>query len=143
MNAAARLAETRDLSAKLFRVVRRMEQDFEAVAASLGLTPLQARTMLGLENPTPMRDLAQLMSCDASNVTGLADRLERLGLIERVTGADRRVKLLSLTEQGASLRAELADRVASGSTVSARLDGPERARLDALLDKLLATDCAP
>lgn len=140
MNAAARLAEAHDLGAKLFRVVRRMEQDFEAVATSLGLTPLQARTLLGLEEPIPMRGLAGIMSCDASNVTGLADRLERLGLIERVPGADRRVKLLSLTERGASLRAELEERVISDSTVSARLSGPERAQLDALLQKLLATD---
>lgn len=140
MNAAARLAEAHDLSAKLFRIVRRMEQDFEAVAASLGLTPLQARTLLGLEEPMPMRGLAGMMACDASNVTGLADRLERLGLIERVPGVDRRVKLLSLTERGTSLRAELAERVASGSTVSARLSRPERAQLDTLLEKLLATD---
>ncbi|MBC6446179.1 MarR family winged helix-turn-helix transcriptional regulator [Actinokineospora xionganensis] len=135
---AARLAEARDLGVKLFRVVRQMEQDFEVVAASLGLTRLQARTLLGLEQPIPMRDLATTMSCDASNVTGLADRLQRLGLIERVPGADRRVKLLSLTEQGKSLRVELADRVAAGSTVSARLDKAERAQLEALLDKLLA-----
>ncbi|SDI09133.1 DNA-binding transcriptional regulator, MarR family [Actinokineospora alba] len=135
---AARLEEARDLGVKLFRVVRRMEQDFEAVAASLGLTPLQARTLLSLEEPIPMRDLASGMSCDASNVTGLADRLERLGLIERVPGADRRVKLLSLTEQGMSLRAELADRVAADSSLSARLVKAERAQLDALLDKLLA-----
>lgn len=135
---AARLEETRDLGVKLFRVVRRMEQDFEAVAASLGLTPLRARTLLGLEQPIPMRDLASGMSCDASNVTGLADRLERLGLIERIPGVDRRVKLLSLTEQGRSLRAELADRVDAGSTMYARLAKAERAQLDSLLDKLLA-----
>ncbi|MGH3860999.1 MarR family winged helix-turn-helix transcriptional regulator [Actinokineospora sp.] len=136
---AARLAEARDLSVKLFHVVRRMEQDFEAVAASLNLTPLQARTLLDLEQPVPMRDLASTMSCDASNVTGLADRLERLGLIERVPGADRRVKLLSLTDEGMALRGELANRVAARSTLSARLGKAERVQLEALLDKLLAT----
>jgi DNA-binding MarR family transcriptional regulator len=136
--ARTRTEEARDLSGKLFQVGDRMKQDFAAVAASLGLTPLQARTLLGLAQPQPMRSLAEVMLCDASNVTGLADRLERLGLVERVADpSDRRVKLLSLTDRGRQVRRDLDARVGAGSTVTARLTKAERTQLESLLDKLL------
>lgn len=135
---AANLAEAHALSRQLFQVTERARADFAAVVAELGLTPLQARTVLWLEQPSAMRGLADHLSCDASNVTGLADRLENLGLIERVAGSDRRVKLLQLTRRGAALRADLADRVARGSTVTAKLSPRERQQLEKLLDKLLA-----
>lgn len=129
--------DARSLSARLFDVVRRLEHDFEATAGEFGLTALQARTLLGLQCPTAMRDLSAEMSCDASNITGLADRLERLGLIQRVPGADRRVKLLTLTEKGVGIRTELADRLASASPLTSQLSTSERAQLRALLNKLL------
>jgi DNA-binding MarR family transcriptional regulator len=93
--------------------------------------------VLYLEHPTAMRALAEHLACDASSVTGLADRLEELGVLERVPGQDRRVKLLRLTSRGAALRADIAQRVAHGSTVTAKLSGSERGQLAALLDKLL------
>lgn len=132
------VAEARELGYKLLAVTDRMSQDFDAIAADLGLTPLQARTVLEMDEPTPMRALARSMGCDASNVTGLADRLEKLGVVERVPGEDRRVKLLKLTDdRGLAVRDQLAARVAAGSTVMARLDRSERAQLEALLDRLL------
>ena len=131
--------EARELSRKLFAVGERMKHDFDAIAESVGLTPVQARTVLSLEQPSPMRSLATELVCDASNVTGLADRLERLGLVERVADpTDRRVKLLSLTPAGVALRTDLAERVTRGSTVTARLTKAERGRLETLLDLLLA-----
>lgn len=135
---AAGLADAHALSRRLFQVAERARADFAAVVAELGLTPLQARAVLWLEQPSAMRGLADHLSCDASNVTGLADRLEHLGLVERVTGSDRRVKLLQLTRRGAGLRTDLADQVARGSTVTARLSPTERQQLGRLLDKLLA-----
>lgn len=131
------LAEAHALSRRLFQVADRARADFAGVVAELGLTPLQARTLLWLERPAPMRDLADHLACDASNVTGLADRLEDLGVVERTPGRDRRVKVLRLTSRGAALRADLAERVAHGSTVTARLTAAERKRLAVLLDKLL------
>lgn len=126
------------MTRRLFEVVEVARQDFAVVAAELSLTPLQARTLLTLETPLPMRELATRMSCDASNVTGLADRLERIGAIERVAGEDRRVKLLQLTDEGERLRARLGERVAKGSTVTAKLTRAERDQLTDLLDKLLS-----
>lgn len=134
----SRLEESRALSAQLHQVVDRARADFAAVVSELGLTPLQARAILWLAEPSAMRALADHLVCDASNVTGLTDRLEDLGVVERTPGRDRRVKLLQLTPHGATLRAELARRVAAGSTVMAKLTPPERRQLSVLLDKLLA-----
>lgn len=135
---AASLADAHALSRRLFQVTERARADFAAVVAELGLTPLQARAVLWLEEPAAMRNLADHLACDASNVTGLADRLENLGLVERVPGPDRRVKLLQLTRHGVALRTDLVDRVARGSTVTAKLSQTERQQLERLLDKLLA-----
>lgn len=131
------LAEAHGLSRQLFAVAERARNDFAAVVSGFGLTPVQARAVLWLESPSAMRDLAGHLNCDASNVTGVADRLESLGLVQRRAGEDRRVKLLQLTAAGETLRAELADRVARASTVTARLTRAERAQLRAILDKLM------
>ena len=53
----------------------------------------------------PMSALAGPLMCDNSNVTGIVDRLEALGLVERRPAErDRRVKAVALTEQGIALR---------------------------------------
>lgn len=137
MSRAPSLSEAHRLSGRLFQVIDRMRTDFAAIAAEFGLTALQARSILQLERPQPMRALADHLACEPSNVTGLADRLEASGLVERVAGADRRVKLLQLTEEGTRLRSHLAERVAAGSTVTAKLSAAERRTLSGLLDRLL------
>jgi DNA-binding MarR family transcriptional regulator len=78
----------------------------------LGLTFAQAHALrlLDPDRPSPMSSLAELLVCDASNVTGIADRLEARGLVERRSvGADRRVKMLALTPAGVELRARVTD----------------------------------
>ncbi len=77
---------------------------------ALGLTFTQAHALRLLEpgRPLPMSALAELLVCDASNVTGIADRLEARDLIERRgLGGDRRVRALALTTKGADLRARV------------------------------------
>jgi DNA-binding MarR family transcriptional regulator len=75
--------------------------------ADLELTfPLaHALRLLDPERPRPMHELADLLVCDASNVTALADRLELKGLAERQPDSeDRRVKALALTAEGKRMR---------------------------------------
>ena len=76
------------------------------------LMPPQQMTLgLLLAAPRPMGELAQLMHCDNSNITGLVDRLTERGLVERLAAeGDRRVKLVALTEAGRDLAEELARR---------------------------------
>src|SRR6187549_248113 len=77
------------------------------LAAGLQLSPAQCHVLhlMEPERPLPMGQLAQTLACDASNVTGLVDRLEAKGLVRRRPSAeDRRVKVLVLTPTGARLR---------------------------------------
>jgi DNA-binding MarR family transcriptional regulator len=78
-----------------------------AALAELGLGFAQAHAlrMLDPDEPIAMSALAERLFCDASNVTGLVDRLEARGLVERRSSEhDRRVKALTLTPAGVALR---------------------------------------
>jgi len=79
---------------------------FMAAAHELKLPPMQAHTLRLLERPRSMSELAEQLQCDASNVTGIVDRLEARGFVERIDEpGDRRVKKLRLTAGGAAARA--------------------------------------
>jgi MarR family transcriptional regulator, organic hydroperoxide resistance regulator len=91
----------------LWRVMQENKPRFMALAQEMGLAPMQLHALRLIEpgDGVPMSSLAGKLFCDASNVTGIVDRLEARGLIERRPSAtDRRVKLLVLTEEGARLR---------------------------------------
>lgn len=133
-----RLEEAHALARRLFAIAEQVGGAFGDAAEGLGLTPVQARALLFLEEAVPMRELAGHLACDASNVTGVADRLTGQGLIERVPGEDRRVRLLQLTDEGADLRARLVKAVGDAPTPADRLTRAERSQLIALLDKMLS-----
>ena len=97
-----------ELSELIFHVAGRLRGGFNAAAAELGLPPAQALVLANLSEPTPMRELAEWLSCEPSNVTGIVDGLERRGLVaRRPDPADRRVKHVVLTEEGERGQAEL------------------------------------
>jgi DNA-binding MarR family transcriptional regulator len=53
------------------------------------------------------------LACDNSNVTGIIDRLEERGLVERRNAPhDRRVKLVALTPEGKRLKQGVEARMA-------------------------------
>ena len=52
-------------------------------------------------------ELAEQLSLETPSVVRLIDRLEREHLVERRTGADRRVKTVHLTPKGEELSAEI------------------------------------
>lgn len=95
----------------LFQAQRRR---FMAIAQEFELAPQQVMTLksLGRSGPMPMSELADVLACDSSNVTGIVDRLEDRGLVVRRPGPnDRRVKLLELTDRGAELGREIGRRM--------------------------------
>src|SRR5580693_9240697 len=94
------------------------------LAAKLELSPAQCHVLHLIEpgRPIPMGQLADTLACDASNVTGLVDRLESRGLVRRhPSEADRRVKVLYLTPTGSRLRALMVDRMAAPPATLRRL----------------------
>ena len=101
-----------ELVALLFRLTGDLRQRFSDRAVELELSFPQAMALRELDDPLPMRDLAERLCCDASNVTGIVDRLEARGLVERRAAPDdRRVKHLVLTDDGRTLRQVHRDRL--------------------------------
>jgi len=83
----------------------RVHAHFAAAVAELDLAPVQAKALheLDVDPPISMRELAERLKSDPSNVTGLIDRLEARGLVERRADPnDRRIKGLALTPAGAA-----------------------------------------
>jgi DNA-binding MarR family transcriptional regulator len=115
--------------------VARFHADYEEAAARHALTGAQARllSLLSLE-PLPMRRLAQRLRCEPSNVTGIVDRLELRGLVERRPDpADRRVKVAAATDEGRRVARALRDSLRFAREPLAGLSEGERVALrDAL-----------
>src|SRR5204863_7128308 len=96
-------------------------RDVEERLRPVGLTKPQAWLLLLLEpegDGMPIAHLAEEMGCHSSNLTGVLDRLEARQAVRRVAHpSDRRVKMVRLTPEGASLR-EAADEAISGAPSS-------------------------
>ena len=71
--------------ALLHRLMFSQRRRFLALAAELDLHPAQTGALIQMEpgTPVPMHELATLLHCDNSNVTGLIDRLEARGWVAR------------------------------------------------------------
>ncbi|MFE6762287.1 MarR family winged helix-turn-helix transcriptional regulator [Streptomyces sp. NPDC057689] len=120
-------------------VVARYYEEYEQAAAAHSLTGAQAR-VLGLLSvePLPMRRIAQKLKCEPSNVTGIVDRLEARGLVERRPDpADRRVKLAAPTERGAATALQLRDALDFAREPLAGLSDADRTVLRDLLRRML------
>jgi DNA-binding MarR family transcriptional regulator len=86
-----------------------------------------------------MRELAEWLSCEPSNVTGIVDGLERRGLVTRQPDpADRRIKHVVLTEDGERRRAELRSRSHAQAGAIFELSDADRSKLRDLLTGVLA-----
>jgi MarR family transcriptional regulator, organic hydroperoxide resistance regulator len=124
----------------LVRLFFAQRANLPPLAAELQLSPAQCHVLhlIDPERPLPMGQLAETLACDASNVTGLVDRLESRGLVRRrPSAADRRVKVLVLTPTGARLRALLVDRLTAPPASLERLSLREQRALVRILTRLL------
>ena len=126
-SAHATAAQAWKLMIEFFQAQR---SHFERASAEFDLTKQQSHVLhvLAKEGPHSSRQLAQILGCDASNVTGLIDRLEARALVARkdVPG-DRRMRMLAVTPAGAHLHRRLAARMAQAPPAIAELE-PEELR---------------
>jgi MarR family transcriptional regulator, organic hydroperoxide resistance regulator len=92
----------------LLQLAYKTRSDFSHLAEHkyhLTYMQLYVLCLLKPEEPSPMSTLSSLLSCDASNITGITDRLTAGGYIERLDDpADRRIKRIALTASGVHLR---------------------------------------
>ena len=124
----------------LVRLFFAQRANLPPLAAELELSPAQCHVLHLIEpdRPVAMGELAETLACDASNVTGLVDRLESRGLVRRrLSAGDRRVKVLVLTPNGTRLRALLLDRLTAPPATLERLSLREQRALVRILRRLL------
>lgn len=101
----ARLTE--EVVSMVLAMAQRLEQHATARAAECDMTLSQAKALMEVnpDEAIPMGELALRLNYDASNLTGLVDRLEARGALERRPDPnDRRVKEIVMTEEGVRLQ---------------------------------------
>ncbi|MDT3398324.1 MarR family winged helix-turn-helix transcriptional regulator [Streptomyces sp. B1866] len=120
-------------------VVARYHREYEHAAARYALTGAQARVLsLLCVEPTPMRRIARYFECEPSNVTGIVDRLEARGLVERRPDpSDRRVKIAAATPAGREAAARLRGSLDFAREPLAALSEAERTTLRDLLKRMV------
>jgi DNA-binding MarR family transcriptional regulator len=78
-------------------------------AGRLSLIHLNVISILDADGPLPMRGLAETLDVSQASATGIVDRMEQRGLVERQRDeADRRIIRVALTDDGRRLIAGIA-----------------------------------
>lgn len=115
-----------------FREVRCISSQ-RLLTLGISMTHLHVLTMLRHHGPLSMSRLAELLDVSFSNTTGIVDRIEERGLVERTrVPDDRRVVLVRLTPAGERLLDDV-DAVRTdliGGAID-RLTAPQLERLEA------------
>ncbi|EAP98347.1 putative MarR-family transcriptional regulator [Janibacter sp. HTCC2649] len=120
-------------------VVARYHEEYDRAAATHSLTGAQARVLALIAlDPLPMRQIARALRCEPSNVTGIVDRLEARGLVERRPDpSDRRVKVAAATADGTRTAEQLRDSLDFAREPLAALSRADRTTLRDLLQRMI------
>lgn len=124
----------------LVRLSQLVQRVFGEVSREHELTPQQAQLLCVLAGgPVGMTELSRALNLEKSSLTGLADRVERRGLIAREPDPqDRRACRISLTPNGKQLgdrtHTEICARLTALSDTLAEAD---RTRLATLIGHIL------
>ena len=135
-------AAAKDAWALFWRIFSADKPRRMATLSELGLAPMQSMALMQLRpgEPMTMSAMAHALQCDNSNVTGIADRLEAMGLIERRAAEhDRRVKTLVITELGKQVRDQVERRMSVPPPPLAGLSEEDAIALRDILQRALAT----
>jgi DNA-binding MarR family transcriptional regulator len=128
-----------DIMDALSQLIKRTSALGQGIAQALGLSVSDLVGLHKLEEPLTMKELGQLLHCDPSFVTMIANGLEKHGLARRETCEhDRRIKTVALTPEGTAMRERLESELATRAPWAYALDVGERECLLGILGKLLA-----
>lgn len=117
-------------------MVHRMKVGVALGELGLSFSQAHALRLLDPDEPMPMSALAERLFCDASNVTGIVDRLEARGLVRRESAAgDRRVKALTITSAGLKLREQVLDVMSRPPEAIAALSEDDQRALRDILER--------
>jgi DNA-binding MarR family transcriptional regulator len=132
------VSEQATLAAAILPKLMRQMFSVDDPLNDLPLAQLRVCGML-FEEPRSMSALSRELGVSLSAMTQLADRLERVGLVERVPeGSDRRVRMLCLTQQGQRIiQNHRAGRIGCVAAVFRHLSPASRTEILAALETLL------
>lgn len=134
------MSGSQDILMTYLRVSQHMSRLFRSHFGRLQLTFPQALvlTVLGEEGPLPISTLAERTGSANSTVSGIVDRLEKLGLARRErSGADRRVIYVTATQKCRSLRKRAETDVGGYfQSVTSRMSEEDQALVITALNKL-------
>lgn len=136
-----------DLHSNIGYLLRRAHQAGSASflhADDTGLSVIQFATLASLirSGPDSQNSLGRSVGSDAATMTGVVQRLKRRGLVEiHADLADRRMKAISITEEGREVyaRGARASR-ASSEELLAPFSPGERIMLIEMLQRIVATE---
>lgn len=128
----------RELCEHLFGLIERFKHELALLSESNGLTRMQAFVLYSVYKQgdcLAMGKVAEALRCDASNITGIIDRLVAGGFIIRQENEhDRRSKSLRLTPKGQEVVEQMLD--ALPDRLGGQLSAGERDQLHTLLQKI-------
>jgi len=120
----------------------RAKKGFIRLAEELELSVIQVFALCFLQpkKPMPMKEMASLLMCEPSNVTGIIDKLFARSYIAREENPkDRRIKMISLTDEGTELRQKIVKNIVDyKSDRLERLTPAEQQDLKKMMLKILA-----
>ena len=102
----------KDIVESIRRLVRAEYLDSQKMSKQYGLTGPQSLVLRLLikKGALSSADLSRQMYVTPSNITGIIDRLEKKGLVERIRKQDdRRIALITLTDSGQKLGQTIPD----------------------------------
>jgi DNA-binding MarR family transcriptional regulator len=133
-------------AAGLIRLAFLVEGVYAEVGHDCRLTPTQAQMLCLLRTqPRGMAELVQVLGIERSSLTGLVDRAERSGLVERRPDpADRRAVRVALTRAGDAAARRFHDQVTERlAELLAELPQTEQARFNRTVARVVATAEVP
>ena len=110
------------------------------VSSEHDLSVIQTRLLGVLRDREPgMLELARHLNLDKSSITGLVDRAERRGLVQRnPTPDDKRAIRVSMTPLGLQIALEIANQIEHEINILVTdLNDTERSRLAAILSRII------
>ncbi len=130
-----------NLNWQLLRIAITAKHGLMSIAEKYGLTIMQLYTLCLLESDRsiPMNSLSDMINCDASNITGIVDRLFSQNYIKREENPkDRREKMITLTSEGAQLCTKVSQEISLYESVNTQmLSETQKETLQILLRKII------
>lgn len=125
---------------KLSRAMRKVQRYYELNLTPLEITPVQFYVLSSLweTNGVKFKELAQKLSMDGATLTGILDRLERMGFVKREDDPEDRRSVLVYLAQKAEAHADEFRRLAEtlDNEIRDQFDKDDFITLSRLLDKI-------